>query len=144
MEILRNSSKISDSSKLTLMYFDLSTVDNYRYVSRYVVMGHKFYDQNVSLFLQWILRISNPEGQYNSTNAHIMPKNQDHVPLSKSHVFILTATIESTDGSNAELRERAVRELLVMKETMKGAVNLSPGDRLALDTKVAPVVGQRA
>ena len=126
------------------MYTVVSIVDNHRYVSRYVVIEQKLYDQNVSLSLKRILRVSNREGQYNSTNADIMPKNKDLVPLSESKTVILTATVETTDGSNAELRERAVRELLIMKETMKGAVDLLPGDRLALDTKVAPVVGQRA
>ena len=126
------------------MYTVVSIVDNHRYVSRYVVIEQKLYDQNVSLSLRRILRVSNREGQYNSTNADIMPKNKDLVPLSESKTVILTATVETTDGSNAELRERAIRELLIMKETMKGAVDLLPGDRLALDTKVAPVVGQRA
>lgn len=126
------------------MYTVVSIVDNHRYVSRYVVIEQKLYDQNVSLSLKRILRVSNREGQYNSTNADIMPKNKDLVPLSESKTVILTATVETTDGSNAELRERAIRELLIMKETMKGAVDLLPGDRLALDTKVAPVVGQRA
>ena len=129
---------------MALIYTVVSIVDNHRYVTRYVVIEQKFYDQNVSLSLKWILRVSNREGQYNSTNADIMPKNKDLVPLSESKTVILTATIETTDGSNAELRERAVRELLMMKETMKGAVDLLPGDRLTLDTKVAPVVGQRA
>ena len=126
------------------MYTVVSIVDNHRYVSRYVVIEQKLYDQNVSLSLKRILRVSNREVQYNSTNADIMPKNKDLVPLSESKTVILTATVETTDGSNAELRERAIRELLIMKETMKGAVDLLPGDRLALDTKVAPVVGQRA
>ena len=72
-----------------------------------------------------------------------MPKSTSLVPLDKSDGYVLSATIETLDGSNAELRDRAARQLLVLKETMKGAVNLIPGDRLALDTKVPIAAGQR-
>lgn len=100
------------------------------------MIGHKFYDQDVTLFLQRIMRVSNSEGENSTTNVETFPQSGHLESLAKSNKYLLSATIESTDGSNSELRERAVRQLLMMKETMKGAVNLVPGDRLALDTKV--------
>lgn len=120
-----------------------STTDSCRYVSRYVVIGHKFYDQDVTLFLQRIMRVSNSEEGNSPNSIETFPQAGDLTPFAKSDECILSATIESTDGSNSELRERAVRQLLMMKETMKGAVNLVPGDRLALDTKVPVTAGQR-
>jgi mediator of RNA polymerase II transcription subunit 18, fungi type len=106
---------------------------NNRYVSRYVVNGHKVYDQDTTLFLHRIMTVS---ADVLKTGVGTMPKNTSLSPLDKSEGYILSATIETLDGSNAELRERAARQLLTMKDTMKGAVNLTPGDRLALDTKV--------
>jgi hypothetical protein len=120
-----------------------SKANNYRYVSRYVVIGHKFYDQDITLFLQRIMRASNSEVGKNTTDIETFPQAGDLESLAKSDECLLSATIESTDGSNSELRERAVRQLLMMKETMKGAVNLVPGDRLALDTKVPLTAGLR-
>lgn len=111
----------------------------YSYVSQYVVHGHKVYDQDTTLFLHRIMTATEP--QYSS--PPVMPKTENLSPLDKSEGFVLSATIETMDGSNAELRERAARQLLAMKETMKGSVNLAPGDRLALDTKVPVAVGQR-
>jgi hypothetical protein len=93
------------------------------------VNGHKVYDQDTTLFLHRIMTVSaGPVGA--------MPKTSSLSPLDKSEGYILSATIDTLDGSNTELRERAARQLLTMKETMKGAVTLTPGDRLALDTKV--------
>ena len=85
--------------------------------------------------------MSNSEEDISTTNIEVFPQAGDLVPLAKSDEYILSATIESTDGSNSELRERAVRQLLMMKETMKGPVNLVPGDRLTLDTKVPITAG---
>lgn len=86
--------------------------------------------------------MSNSEEDTSTTNLEVFPQAGDLVPLAKSDEYILSATIESIDGSNSELRERAVCQLLMMKETMKGTVNLMPGDRLALDTKIPVTAGQ--
>jgi hypothetical protein len=88
------------------------------------------------------MRVSKSEEGTSTTNIELFPQAGDLVPLATSDEYILSATIESTDGINSELRERAVRQLLMMKETMKGSVNLVPGDRLALDTKVPVTAGQ--
>lgn len=52
-----------------------------------------------------------------------------------SGAYILQASVEAMDGSAAELKDRASAQLLAMKETLRQAVTLSPGDRLALDTR---------
>lgn len=51
-----------------------------------------------------------------------------------SGAYILQASVDAVDGSTAELKDRASSQLLAMKDTLKQAVNLSPGDRLALST----------
>ena len=40
------------------------------------------------------------------------------------------------DGSKVETMTKGVNELLSLKETLKGVVELEIGDRLALDTRV--------
>lgn len=49
---------------------------------------------------------------------------------------MLQATIDIVDGNVQELKDRAVRQLLALKETLKQAVTLAPADRLALDTRI--------
>ena len=89
------------------------------------------------------MQIHQEDIKANSSDIVSMPKTTFFKPLDQSDGYILSTTIETVDGGNAELRERAVRQLLALKETMKGAVDLVPGDRLALDTKVPIAAGQR-
>ena len=56
---------------------------------------------------------------------------------------MLQASIDVVDGNHPELKERAARQLLGHKEALKQAVELTPGDRLALDTRL-PVSSGRA
>jgi hypothetical protein len=65
-----------------------------------------------------------------------MPRLSELQPLDVNNGFVLQASIEAVDGANPEMKEKAVQQLLAMKETLKEAVTLGPGDRLALDTKV--------
>lgn len=62
--------------------------------------------------------------------------------VDKSGGYLMQASIEVIDGNNPELKERGTRQLLAHKEALKQAVDLTPGDRLALDSRV-PVTGRR-
>ena len=65
-----------------------------------------------------------------------MPRVSALQPLDANNGFVLQASIEAMDGSNPEMKEKAVQQLTAMKEMLRQAVTLSPGDRLALDTRV--------
>ena len=65
-----------------------------------------------------------------------IPPISDLQVLDTRKGFVLQASIEAVDGNNPEVKEKAVQQLLAMKETLKQAVTLAPGDRLALDTRV--------
>lgn len=108
----------------------------FRYVSQYVLQGHKFYDQDIMLFVHQVLQL--PEGsddQALTTTAPIPPISELH-PLDSRKGFVLQASIEAGDGNNPDVKEKAVQQLMAIKETLKQAVTLAPGDRLALDTRV--------
>jgi hypothetical protein len=51
--------------------------------------------------------------------------------------YVVQASIEAVEGTNAELRERATKQLLAVQESLKDAIQLAAGDRLALDTRVS-------
>lgn len=53
-----------------------------------------------------------------------------------SGAYILQASVDAVDGSVAELKDRATNQLLRMQDTLRQAVTLAPGDRLALATTV--------
>lgn len=63
-------------------------------------------------------------------------------PISKLQSFdqsgghTLHIWVDVVDGNNPELKDRATKQLLALKDTLKQAIDLTPGDRLALDTKV--------
>ena len=50
--------------------------------------------------------------------------------------YILQATVRVQDGSKVETMNKGVTELVNLKETLKGCVDLEMGDRLAMDTRV--------
>ncbi|KAJ9497868.1 Mediator of RNA polymerase II transcription subunit 18 [Exophiala xenobiotica] len=54
--------------------------------------------------------------------------------------YVVQASIDVVDGNHPELKDRATRQLLAHKEALKQAVDLTPGDRLALDTRLPSVV----
>ena len=56
--------------------------------------------------------------------------------LDLSGTYILQASVRIQDGSKVESMTKGVNELLGLKETLKGVVELEIGDRLALDTRV--------
>ena len=49
---------------------------------------------------------------------------------------MLQASVRVQDGSKPDIMGRGIKELLALKEALKGCVELEVGDRLALDTRV--------
>jgi hypothetical protein len=76
-----------------------------------------------------------PDEQAVAINTPIPPIS-DLQPLDSSRGYVLQASIEAVDGNNPEVKKKAEQQLIAVKETLKQAVTLTPGDRLALDTRV--------
>ncbi|OAP60963.1 hypothetical protein AYL99_05965 [Fonsecaea erecta] len=115
----------------------------YDYVSRYIVVGSRFYDHDTTLFLHKVLRLPQIAADQAISDESFLSK-LDHLPdVDGSGGYILQASIDVVDGNNPELKERATRQLLAIKEALRQAVDLSPGDRLALDTRL-PITSRRA
>lgn len=114
----------------------------FRYVSQYVLEGHKFYDQDMTLFVHQVLRMPQlPDEQAGATTTPVPPISELQ-PFDPNKGFVLQASIEAIEGNNPEVKEKAVQQLMAMKETLKQAVTLAPGDRLALDT-IVPLRNKR-
>jgi mediator of RNA polymerase II transcription subunit 18 len=61
--------------------------------------------------------------------------SQAHL-LDPSGTYILQAAVRVQDGSKVETMSKGVNELLGLGETLKGVVEMEPGERLALDTRM--------
>lgn len=106
------------------------------FVSQYLVVGSKFYDQDTTLFVHKILKLPEKQPEKISFNSYNYPRMEDLSPLDSSDGWVVSASVEAVDGNNPELKDRATRQLLTIKEILKETVNLVPGDRLALDTRL--------
>lgn len=65
-----------------------------------------------------------------------IPPVEDLRLVDSSGGFTIEVTIDVVDGNIPDLKDRATRQLMGMKETLKQSVTLLAGDRLALDTRV--------
>ena len=63
------------------------------------------------------------------------PHQKDLKPLDPS-TYILQIEVRIADGNKPELMSRGVKELMALKEMLKGVVELEPGERLGLDMRV--------
>jgi hypothetical protein len=116
----------------------------YDFVARYVVDGHKFYDQETTLFVHRVLKVPEPQTFEETLNCSFLDTPDLMEPLDGHGGYILQASIDASDGNNQEVKDLATKELLAMKETLKTAVDLTPGDRLALDVKIPVSAGRPA
>ena len=105
-------------------------------MSQYLIVGSKFYDQETTLFLHRVLQQPPQTVEELFGPDFSFPPTEDLAPLDGTGGWVLQGSIEAVDGTNTELKDRATRQLLAMKETLKESVNLVPGDRLALDTRL--------
>ncbi|RMZ77376.1 hypothetical protein DV737_g4399, partial [Chaetothyriales sp. CBS 132003] len=102
----------------------------FEYVSRHFVEGAQFYDQDTTLFLHRPLNIP-PVEPNKATDLSFLDDSESVKPVDASGAYLVQASIEAVDGTNSELKDRATRQLLGLKETLKQAIDLEPGDRLA-------------
>lgn len=109
---------------------------NLRYVSRYLIVGSKFYDHDTTLFVHKVFRLPPVAADHAVTDQAFLSDREGLPTLDGSGGYIIQASIEVVDGNNPELKDRATRQLLGLRESLKQAVDLTPGDRLALDTRV--------
>jgi len=101
-----------------------------------MVKGTKFYDRDTTIHVHKVLRLP-PVGASNAvTDTSFLTHVDGLKELDGSGAYIVQASIDAVDGNNPELKDRATRQLLNLKEALRQAVSLTPGDRLALDTRV--------
>ena len=108
-----------------------------------MIAGHKFFDRDIILFLHKIMHMPDAPEPADVMNHSFLDEPDELRPLDSSGGYLLQAYIEAVDGGPQEVKDRATGQLLAMKETLKQAVALTPGDRLALDTKVSAIAGKR-
>ncbi|RMD39303.1 hypothetical protein DV735_g5822, partial [Chaetothyriales sp. CBS 134920] len=106
----------------------------FEYVSRHFVEGVQFYDQDTTLFLHRPSNIPRVEAE-KATDLSFLDDSESVKLVDASGAYVLQASIEAIDGTNPELKDRATRQLLALKDTLEQAIDLKPGDRLALDTR---------
>ena len=86
------------------------------------------------------MQISSDQGTQDTTTTlstiNTIPEISKLTPLDPSCGYVLQASIEIADGNSPDLKEKAIQQLLAIKETLRFRVDLAPGDRLALDTRV--------
>ena len=107
-----------------------------------MVVGDKFYDENTTIFLYKVLKIPQIAPASAAKDTSFL-SDVDALPeLDATGGYTLRASIDVTDGNNPELKDTATRQLLSLKETMRQAITLTPGDRLALDSRLPPASRQ--
>ena len=65
-----------------------------------------------------------------------VPRFDSWTPLDSSGAYVLQASVRVQDGGKPETMTLGLNELLAVKDTLRGIVDLEPGDRLAMDTRV--------
>ncbi|KAK5053764.1 hypothetical protein LTR84_001725 [Exophiala bonariae] len=108
----------------------------YEYVSRYMLTGSKFYDIDTTLYLHKVLVLPQTSVESAMTDLSFLSNISELPELDGSGGALLQTSIDVVDGNNPELKDKATRQLLALKEGFKQAVDLTPGDRLALDTRL--------
>ena len=61
---------------------------------------------------------------------------EDLTPLDRSGAYVLETKVEVKDGKKPDLVQRGAKELLGLKEILKGVVQLKGLERLVFDTRV--------
>lgn len=110
-----------------------------RYVSRYMVVGDKFFDRDTTIFLHRVMRIPDAKSANEAVEHSSLEEPGSIEPLDGSGGYLLHASIQAVEGDSQEVKDRATGQLLALKETLKQAVSLTPGNRLALDTRLPAV-----
>ena len=107
-----------------------------------MVVGSRFYDNDTTLFVHKVLLLPQVPADQAMLDIASFSDVDKLSELDGSGGYIVKASIDIVDGNNAELKDKATRQLLGIKESLKQAVDLTPGDRLALDTRL-PATSRR-
>ena len=103
------------------------------HTATYLLAGHRFTHLSTSILLHRLFLPANPfKDVSNGPSREISQASL----LDPSGTYILQAAVRVQDGSKVETMTKGSLELLSLKETLKGVVELDMGDRLALDTRV--------
>lgn len=118
------------------------------FLSEYALEGHRIIHNNIILLLHRLLRVpkdgkgrlgsSGPDisGRAPLTPLDARPDAEAWTSIDPSGAWILQASVRVQDGSKPEPMTLATNELLAFQEVIKGVVDLEPGNRLAMDTRV--------
>lgn len=105
----------------------------YSHTTTYLLAGSRFTHLSTSLLLyRLLIPTTLAASQLNSTSINLADTGQ----LDPSGAYILQVAVRVQDGSKVETMSKGASELLQLKETLRGCVELDMGDRLALDTRV--------
>ena len=107
-----------------------------------MVVGSRFYDNDTTLFVHKILRLPQVAADEATSDISFLSDISKLPDLDGSGGYLVQASIDVVDGNNPELKERATRQLTAIREALKQAGVLTPGDRLALDTRL-PTTSRR-
>ena|ERR1700760_3506632 len=102
-----------------------------------MVVGSRFYDNDTSIFVHKVLVLPQVAADTAMPDGASLPIIDKLSELDGSGGYVVKASIDIVDGNNTELKDKAARQLLGIKEALRQAVDLTPGDRLALDTRLA-------
>jgi len=115
---------------------------SFRYVQRYYIEGKRFYNQDTTLFLHRTRELPAAQPGQDSLAVSELPSPDKCRLLDASGSWLLEASIDIADGKAQDLRDRASRQLMSMRETLRPSVKLEKPDRLALDTRIPVRVRQ--
>lgn len=113
---------------------------HYRFTKESIVETHRFIHSEivfrVTRYLEVPLNIQGANSASQHKVSEQLPPFESLVPFDAEDKWLLTATIEVSNGSDQELMKNAVGELTTVKDELTGCFDLKTVDRFALDTKV--------
>jgi mediator of RNA polymerase II transcription subunit 18 len=118
------------------IFYDLVFLCLYlhRYLSEYIVDGHRFVHNNVVLYLHRVLQLPS---QHDTTSINTpLPPSSTLVPLDPSGGYLLQAMVRLSDGTNPKIVNLGLEALDAFRLRMKGVIDMRMPERLALDTRV--------
>lgn len=108
----------------------------FSYVTRYYIEGQAYYDHDTTLLIHRLRQLPAAKDTKDAGDISKVPLTSELRLLDPSGGWIVQAAVEISDANIQELKDRATRQLLTWKDTLRQSVNLAPADRLALDTRI--------
>lgn len=104
-------------------------------MTEFYIEGHRFVKGNVVIFLHRILHEPGVRNLQTEPKSRL-PAFEALQLLDQSGTYILEAKVRVQDFKDASVLESGVNELKAFQTSMKGCVELTLPDRLAMDTRV--------